>query len=459
MWLLPALSRISEVAGRLYYRLTVAGGSVPPDGPVLIVANHPNSLLDPAMVAIAARRPIRFLAKAPLFTHPLVGWLVRGAGSIPVYRASDDPTQVSRNADSFRAVYDAIASGSAVGLFPEGISHTMPALAPLKTGAARMALGAAAAMGHSFPIVPVGLVFRDRGIFRSRALILVGERVDWDDLAESGSTGPAIVRELTARIDAALRTVTLNLESWEDAPLIECAEAVLAAELNASRQPADQIARLSEAAGVLARLRSSDDPRWQPLAADVNRHRLMLLDAGLTPASLHNSPRASTALRWTVGRLPLAVILASGISLLGTAIFWVPYRVSGMIATRLAPEEDTRSTYKLLGGALIFLLWIAILAIGTGMFVGWGAGFVAALVLPIFAVVTMDVTERAQRARVEMRRFFALRKRGALLEEMRSSQRDLAQRLLALRKGGGGGTLPPPPPGGAAAAPHSIANS
>ena len=64
---------------------------------MLLVANHPNSLLDPAMVAVAARRPVRFLAKAPLFSDRLVGFLVRGAGSIPVYRKSDDPSQVGRN--------------------------------------------------------------------------------------------------------------------------------------------------------------------------------------------------------------------------------------------------------------------------------------------------------------------------------------------------------------------------
>src|SRR5688500_19165894 len=99
MWLAPFLSHVADAALRVYYRLNRAGTVVPQAGPVLLVAYHPNSLLDPAMVALAARRPVRFLAKAPLFSDPLVGLLVRGAGSIPVYRSSDAPSQVGRHVD------------------------------------------------------------------------------------------------------------------------------------------------------------------------------------------------------------------------------------------------------------------------------------------------------------------------------------------------------------------------
>lgn len=91
MWLLPVFSGICDTAVRFFYRFEVKGPAPPRTGPLLLLANHPNSLVDPALVTAAARRPVRFLAKAPLFTHPLVGWLVRGSGAIPVYRRSDDP--------------------------------------------------------------------------------------------------------------------------------------------------------------------------------------------------------------------------------------------------------------------------------------------------------------------------------------------------------------------------------
>src|SRR5215212_1690540 len=217
MWILPALARVSAFATKVYYRFAMAGGDVQRSGPVLLVANHPNSLLDPAMVATAARRPVRFLAKSSLFSHPAVGWLVRGAGAIPVYRQQDDPGQMRRNTEMFRAVHDALASGAAVGIFPEGISHSFPAMAPLKTGAARIALGAATLIGRPFPIIPIGLVVRDKGTFRSAALAIIGAPVAWDDVALAGVESSEAVRTLTARIEAAIRDVTVNLEQWEDA--------------------------------------------------------------------------------------------------------------------------------------------------------------------------------------------------------------------------------------------------
>src|SRR5687768_18431466 len=128
MWLLPALAGVSGFATKVYYRFAVAGGDVPRSGPVLLVANHPNSLLDPAMVATAARRPVRFLAKSSLFSHPVVGWLVRGSGAIPVYRQQDNPAEMKRNLEMFRAVHTALAEGAAIAIFPEGISHSQPSV-------------------------------------------------------------------------------------------------------------------------------------------------------------------------------------------------------------------------------------------------------------------------------------------------------------------------------------------
>ena len=48
-------------------------------------------------VVAAARRPVRFLAKAPLFRDPKTAWLVKSAGAIPVYRRTDDPAEVGKN--------------------------------------------------------------------------------------------------------------------------------------------------------------------------------------------------------------------------------------------------------------------------------------------------------------------------------------------------------------------------
>ena len=149
---------------------------MPTQGPVLLLANHPNSLLDPALVAAAVTRPVRFLAKSTLFTDSRVGWLVRGSGAIPVHRRSDDPEAASRNVRMFESVFQELAAGAAVGIFPEGLSHSSSSLAKLKTGSARIALGAYPQTGV-FPLIPIGLVLRDKGAFRSEVLVIRGSAV------------------------------------------------------------------------------------------------------------------------------------------------------------------------------------------------------------------------------------------------------------------------------------------
>ena len=120
---------------------STASATVPEHGAVLLLPNHPNALLDPAVIWATAGRDVRFLAKSTLFDGPF-GPLVAGAGAIPVYRKLDQGVDTSKNAETFAAVSAALAAGDAICIFPEGISHSTGRLEPLRTGAARMALAA-----------------------------------------------------------------------------------------------------------------------------------------------------------------------------------------------------------------------------------------------------------------------------------------------------------------------------
>jgi len=79
--------------------------------------------------------------------------------------------------------------------------------------------------------------------------------VRWEDLADRGAEDQEAVRELTARLEENLRQVTVNLERWEDRPLVECAEAVWSAELGGEGDAAEQVRRAQTAANILADLR------------------------------------------------------------------------------------------------------------------------------------------------------------------------------------------------------------
>jgi glycerol-3-phosphate O-acyltransferase / dihydroxyacetone phosphate acyltransferase len=432
MWLLPVLSHLSTAASNVFYRLESAGAPVPGSGPVLLVANHPNSLFDPAVVACAARRPVRFLAKSPLFSDPRVGWLIRASGSIPIYRAEDDRTQLGRNEQVFGAVRKALAGGSAVGIFPEGLSHSEPALFPIKTGAARVALGAAEEIGGAFPVIPVGLVYRAKERFRSDALVVLGAQIQWDDLLPAGPDDPRAVRELTARIEAAMRACTVNLESWEDAPLVECAEAVYAAEFRLGAEPTGRLARVHQAVGELARLRAAGDATWPELAGELRAHATDLAAAGLTPADLHLQLSPGRILRGSARRLAFLALMALP-ALAGGAAYLVPHRVTGHLARRLAPTDDTLATHKILGGAAAYALWTVLLAVVAGVVLGPRPGAAALLVLPLLGLAALVFSDRLRELWRHAQRLRGLRGRDRL-EALRTRQRALAERLEALRR-------------------------
>ena len=128
-----ALRRLFLVALDVYYRREAHEDAmrVPEDGPVLLVANHPNGLVDPLLLLTTTPRTVRFLGKAPLFDMPVLGSLMRGFQALPVYRAQDG-ADTSQNQRTFEAVYDALDRGELVCLFPEGKSHDEPTVQDLQ---------------------------------------------------------------------------------------------------------------------------------------------------------------------------------------------------------------------------------------------------------------------------------------------------------------------------------------
>ena len=432
-WLLPHMARIARAAARIYYRIRVEGEAPPQTGPVLFVANHPNSLIDPVLVAAAADRPLRFLAKAPLFEERLVGPLMRASGSIPVYRRQDDPELMDRNASVFEAVHSALAEGAAVGIFPEGLSHSEPSLVRLRTGAARIALGTADRAATVVPIVPVGIVLRQKERFRSKALVLVGFPVEWADLSGRPEDDPEAVRELTHRIEDALRDVTVNLERIDDRTVIECAEAVYSAELGQDRNHQERVRRTRQATEGLHALRQQDPARAARLVARVRGFANSLSVLGLSPRGLEASARPRAAVGWSTRNL-VYFLVGAPIAFVGHVLFVIPYQLTEWFAGRPGVPHDVRSARKLLGGGLLYIGWCLLLALAVGWLTGILPGVAAAVTLPLVALITLAVRERWKDAREEVRRYFVLRRTGDVRGRLLERRRELAEELERLRR-------------------------
>src|SRR5918993_5634696 len=206
---------------RVYFRRVEVVGleHVPRDRPLIFVLNHPNALVDPAVLLCQAPRQVSFLAKAPLFRMPVLGYLVREMDSLPVYRRQDEGEDVSKNQETFVAARKLLARGGTIGICPEGVSHDEPGLRPIKTGAARISL-AAVATGEvsNLKIVPAGLYYTSKTSFRSDALLYFGSPIAVEPVKlEADGTPPReAVRRLSNKIETALREVILDAKHEEE---------------------------------------------------------------------------------------------------------------------------------------------------------------------------------------------------------------------------------------------------
>src|SRR5262245_27862709 len=190
---------------RLFYaRIEVVGHErIPLTGPLIIAANHHNAAVDAMLIIATIPRPIRVLAKAPLFVNPIVGPFLRLMGAVPVHRraeAGDDPR---KNDELFAAAIGALRDGGTLLIFPEGVSTPRPTLLPLRTGAARILLGAECAGGSPLgtTILPIGLVLDDAGTFRrASGVVMIGNPVPLSDVLARGESDESAVRAVTERL-------------------------------------------------------------------------------------------------------------------------------------------------------------------------------------------------------------------------------------------------------------------
>lgn len=137
-------------------RLTVAGdGFRNLAGPLLVVANHPNSFLDAILLAAQFRQPVHFLARGDAFHKPWHARLLRLLKMIPIYRMSEGKDNLLRNEYAFRRSTEVLQSGGIVLIFIEGICVNSHMLQPFKKGAGRIAI-ANRALPH-FRIMPAAL--------------------------------------------------------------------------------------------------------------------------------------------------------------------------------------------------------------------------------------------------------------------------------------------------------------
>lgn len=367
----------AAIALRWYYADVAVQGRerFPRDGPVVILANHPNALIDPLLLGTAVSRPVLLTAKATLFEHPVLALLLQAVGVVPLRRAKDEPrdgvsvpTMPERNAVAFERVTAALRAQKVVLIFPEGISHDDPSLAPLKSGAARMALQARHEGVAGIRLLPMGLVFEAKEQPDTRVLVRVGEALDLDAwLSERPADDVhALTEELTAR----LRAVTLNFANAERAArAVRLARSLSA--IAASPARVDEPRSLEAEAALALRIEAATAalPNASPQVIEAADDLVARLDTiegelrrrGIALDDVRVSTRAPDAVTFVAREGPLAV-LAGFTQVFGWVTHWIPLRAARALAMRSLRHDTSRdqpAMRTILLGLSAIVLWYA----------------------------------------------------------------------------------------------------
>jgi 1-acyl-sn-glycerol-3-phosphate acyltransferase len=428
------LRALARLVIAVFYRNVDELGAhdVPGRGPILWVANHPNGLVDPILMAACLPRVPRFLAKSTLWDNPMVRPLLQLARSIPVCRQQDGAVDPGDNERTFAQCRAELAAGSAVAVFPEGISYHEPELQPLKTGAARIALGAEAEHGPlGLHIVPVGLTFERKFQFRSRALLQVGNPIDVSAFrTPQGARDREAVRELTLAIDAGLREVTLNFSSWEEAALVAQAAEVFAGGRGrlALRELAPLGRRFAEGYAALSRR----DPARVARVVEVLRGYVDDLEReGLTDPEVrsdwhHARRRGLLRLLGLFAQAPLAAF--------GLLANFAPYQLVRRIARRVEHEPDQPASFKLLSSLVLYpLTWLGLGCFGQRSAGPWG-GVLLVVGAPLCGWIAVRFLERAEGLLRATRAWLALARDPARFARLHARRESLKRDVLALER-------------------------
>jgi 1-acyl-sn-glycerol-3-phosphate acyltransferase len=381
----PFLVRAIRLVVRLYFRRVEVSGleQIPGDGGGVLVAWHPNALIDGFLILTSFPRRVSFGARHGLFRVPGLGALLRGMNAVPIYRPqdlgrSDDGARRGANRESLDTLARRVAGGSFACLFPEGLSHDAPHPVEVRPGAARLYLRASALLPPGAPrpvILPVGLHYNSKRLFRSEAHVVFhppfvpGTELEPIAAAEEPAEPEAMrVQSLTAAIERALHETANATDDWETHFLLSRVRKLVRAE-RAARAGTDPgrpslVERTSGFARVrraYLRQRERAPDQVAALRERVDRYDRDLRALGMEDHLLDRAPRLASPRLVALLLLQVAAVflLLPPFLLAGYVVNGPPALLLWALVRGLARERKDEATLKILLGVPLFpLAWV-----------------------------------------------------------------------------------------------------
>jgi 1-acyl-sn-glycerol-3-phosphate acyltransferase len=420
-----ALRTVLGSAARAYFEKVELHHAerVPEQGPLLVAANHPAALTDVLVLGPSLPRRFHFVAYSGMFRWPL-GWLLRLAGAVPVYRQRDAAEDVHRNEEMFRACSLLFEESGAVLIFPEGHSLHDRQVEPLRTGTARMAFAYEFGARRRDPLVllPIGVHFEDRARFRSRVTLAVGRPLELEPFRELYRNDPAAaVRELTQQLQTALEKLIVNIPSPDLAKLVRDVEELYLPELKIHQPDAPELVLGRSISECVEHFRMHDRERLHQIWSAVNAYRRKLAVLRISDGAVRELGEERSG-----GTLILLAMLGLVPATAGALVNVVPYRLSNVAGSWFDLSDPTQIAFsRIIAGLTLFPLTYGGYAWLLWRHAGWTT---AAIVIVVLSGIPLGLFAYGYfrwlgREREQLRAAVIAGTRGRIMARLRAERR------------------------------------
>jgi 1-acyl-sn-glycerol-3-phosphate acyltransferase len=411
---------------RFFRKIQVAGTENIPTGPVIFAINHPNNFVDSMLVGYAIERKIHYLATAQLFRNKLLSLFLQNVGVIPVYRKQDDASHGEKNISTFQACYEILEKGGAIGIYPEGTTHSEPRVRRIKTGAARIALESEKLHHPGVVLVPVGLNFSVRKSFRSEVVVNIGAPIAVAPYLEKYSAQPVeTVELLTEKLQQALENEVIHIDQPEMDRLVKEIEEIYKGELirdlaeirGVSKAEVDSFRLSKRLVAGIEFFNQKDPDLIRKLHADIHIYKSRLKKVKIHDDLIKKMAENPTTYRRFLLRIILMIITLP-IGLWGAINHFLPYRLSRFFTRKIAKRETDYATVRILSGIVLYSLFYGVQIYFVLRRYGLIPASVYGLTLPMFGAFAYYYKEKFRVMRDDFKSFFVLITRKSLLKNL-----------------------------------------
>lgn len=341
----------------------------------VLMANHPNTFLDPLLITAIAPGRLHYLAKATLWRVPIIGSILDRMGAIPVFRAQDyQAGDRPDNRESLSAAAAKLAEGRLILIFPEGVSKTGLSLKPLKTGAARLGFQALENQEKlDIPLIPIGIDYLEPPVFRSPVTLRIGAPLYLAQYLEAYQQEPrTTVRSVTEEVSERLKNLIPHLDTPQLEELVQLIHRLYGERVQQILGVEDETAARKTISNAVRHYQKLD-PDTVLLFHERIKTYFRELDLLGTPEN-----HEPISFRFLFKLLREWFSFTS----FGLLANWLPYRLVGKAVERMDSDSTWIATAKLGFGTLIFGLYYALIIFVLRLFIGLPAAIlVVALII------------------------------------------------------------------------------